>query len=101
MTYTDQIEKALEIDPMKNYPKTAPRCLYLYPYSTDISTSHPAGVRSFTGFVIGVRLQETGVRDCHAKVGSLWFTITAVHGPFGRCSSYEKVQKASTEDAQV
>ena len=38
---------------------------------------------------------------CHAiatqkYVRVLWFMVTAVYGPFGRCSSYEKVQKART-----
>ncbi|KYN26808.1 hypothetical protein ALC57_03849 [Trachymyrmex cornetzi] len=34
-------------------------------------------------------------RDCHAKICSRAM-VTAVYGPFGRYSSYEKVQKART-----
>jgi len=49
-------------------------------------------------FNIGVHLQEVTRHAIATQkyVRVLWFMVTAVYGPFGRYSSYEKVQKART-----
>lgn len=61
------------------------------------STSHVRKTRSFARDLASVyvyRKQRARLPCTSTHVHALWFTVTAVHGPFGHCSSHEKVQKA-------